>query len=95
MRFFSGMADTAMLLGALQWAYMLSVLGYEKWGWLGGAVGLITSPALLPFSPFVAWMFIDDGVQLIWFYGLGATWLACTLAVGLLTPRIVSDYPHR
>lgn len=86
--------ELALAIAALQWAYLLMMLGYEKWGFLGGALGLISSPALYPFSPFTAWLFFPAD-QLVWFYGLLGLAVLCGIVVYMLTPKITSDYPYR
>lgn len=94
MKFIKTIRDLAIVVISLQWAYHLTVFGYAKWGFIGGALGFISSPALLPFSPFTAWMFFAR-VDLIWFYSLvGVIVVGIALEV-IFKTRITSDYPYR
>lgn len=91
---FSGFQEIATVLIALQWAYLVASYGYMRWGWVGAAIGLVSSPALLPFAPFTAWMHpVDSAVY--WFYGLLAVWVAATGAQYLATPKIYDESGRR
>lgn len=94
MKFWLSLRDLSGLALALQWAYMLMAEGYERMGFIGGALGLILSPALLPISPFAAWYFFPVD-QVWWFYGFTTTLVIGAILAWLLTPRITSDYPSR
>jgi hypothetical protein len=94
MRFLQTTGQLALVLATMQWAYQLMMLGHSKWGWAGAVLGLISSPALLPFSPFTAWMFFG-ATDLIWFYSLLGIAVTGVGLEALLRPRIVSDYPTR
>ena len=77
--------QTAGVLACLQWAYLMAVFGYAKWGWIGGVLGVVSSPALLPFSPFTAWM-LDPREAVIVFYVLIGFYLGAMVAVRLTEP---------
>lgn len=94
MKLLKTVGEICFAILAMQWAYMLTMLGYEKWGIFGAALGLLSSVPLLPFAPFTAWLWFPVD-QMWWFYGLGAVTLLCWGASALLTPSITSDYPHR
>jgi hypothetical protein len=46
MKFLAAAQQYLTVLIAMQWAYMVCVFGYAKWGFLGAAAGLVASPAL-------------------------------------------------
>jgi len=86
--------EIASVLVALQWAYLLTTFGYSKWGWWGGVLGLISSPALLPFAPFTAWMH-SDGPAVITFYALAGIWLIAVIGQRYLEPRVYDEAGNR
>lgn len=94
MRFAKAVEDYSTVLIALQWAYLVASAGYAKWGFWGGALGLISSPALLPLSPFTAWLHHAASAVLT-FYVLLAIWLLSIIAVRLVTPTVHDEAGRR
>lgn len=78
----------------LHWAWMLTAEGYERWGILGGIGAFMASAPLMPFSPFVAWLFPIPSQVWVYYVLLGLL-LVFFGASALLRPAITSDYPHR
>ena len=94
MKIAKNFSDIVLALAVLQWTYILTMLGYQKWGWLGGIAGFLFSAPLLPLSPFSAWyLFPTD--QVFWFYGFCAAFLVSLGVCAFLRPPIVSEYPFR
>ena len=79
MKIAKNFSDIVLALAVLQWTYILTMLGYQKWGWLGGIAGFLFSAPLLPLSPFSAWY--------LFLVSLGVC--------AFLRPPIVSEYPFR
>ena len=94
MKFAKTVQEYSTVLVVLQWAYLVATFGYAKWGFMGGALGLISSPALLPFSPFTAWLHSEKEVIIV-FYVLLGVWMVAVGFQSFLRPRITSDYPLR
>jgi hypothetical protein len=94
MKFLAAAQQYLTVLIAMQWAYMVCVFGYAKWGFLGAAAGLVASPALLPFSPFTAWMH-SEAAAVYAFYGLLLAWGTSIGLTRLLEPRIYDERGNR
>lgn len=83
-----------MVILCLHWVWMVVGEGYARWGVLGGIGGFVFSAPLIPFSPFVAWLFPVQ--QQVWvYYALLVAFLIFFGLYALLRPRITSDYPYR
>jgi hypothetical protein len=94
MRFAKTVQEYATLFVALQWAYLVTTFGYEKWGFWGGALGFISSVPLLPFSPVTAWLH-SDKQSIIWFYALLGIWIVAAAIQYLARPRIYDESGRR
>lgn len=68
MRYRNAIFDLAIFLAAIQWAFALGALVYTKLGIIGAIIALLVSPALFPFSPIAAWLFMSN-IDMAWFYG--------------------------
>jgi hypothetical protein len=74
----NSISDISLLLAMVHWAFAFAGLGHDKLGVLGAIGGFMLSPAIFPFSPLTAWLFMDT-VNTMWFYGFlavaGAGWM--------------------
>ena len=86
----NSISDISMLLAILQWAFSLGGRGHDKFGVIGAIGGFMVSPAIFPFSPLTAWLFMDN-VSMAWFYGFLAVAAAGWIFSHLTRRRIYDE----